>query len=300
MKEKKNLKAFFQKYFLMTIGVMLVAFSFSFFLDPYSLVIGGVGGVAIIFEPYMDTSLMILIINIVLLFLALLLLGKESCINSIYGSLMFPLFTKVFNLIYEWLKNLNGGANLVSDQNMLLVTIIGALIMGLGLGMVVKNGGTTGGTEIPQNIALKYWKMPFSLSLFLFDGTIVLLGFIFVRDANGHLQYEYLLYAIIFIYLSGIVMDQIVFRGFNKRAVSIISEKNEEIKEKILHDFNRGVTVINAVGGYTGEARTKLICVLTTSQFYKLKAIINEIDPHAFYYTVRANEVGGEGFTYGE
>ena len=300
MKEKKNLKTYFQKYFFMTIGVMLVAFSFSFFLDPYNLVIGGVGGIAIIFKPYMDTSLMILIINIVLLFLALLLLGKESCINSIYGSLMFPAFTKVFNLIYEWLKGLNGGANLVSDQNMLLVTIIGALIMGVGLGMVVKNGGTTGGTEIPQNIALKYWKMPFSLSLFLFDGSIVLLGFIFVRDASGHLQYEYLLYAIIFIYLSGIVMDQIVFRGFNKRAVSIISEKNEEIKEKILHDFNRGVTVVNAVGGYTGEKRTKLICVLTTSQFYKLKAIINEIDPHAFYYTVRANEVGGEGFTYGE
>ena len=297
MKEKKNLKTYFQKYFFMTIGVMLVAFSFSFFLDPYNLVIGGVGGIAIIFKPYMDTSLMILIINIVLLLLALVLLGKESCINSIYGSLMFPAFTKVFNLIYE---GLNGGANLVSDQNMLLVTIIGALIMGVGLGMVVKNGGTTGGTEIPQNIALKYWKMPFSLSLFLFDGSIVLLGFIFVRDASGHLQYEYLLYAIIFIYLSGIVMDQIVFRGFNKRAVSIISEKNEEIKEKILHDFNRGVTVVNAVGGYTGEKRTKLICVLTTSQFYKLKAIINEIDPHAFYYTVRANEVGGEGFTYGE
>ena len=136
MKEKKNLKTYFQKYFFMTIGVMLVAFSFSFFLDPYNLVIGGVGGIAIIFKPYMDTSLMILIINIVLLFLALLLLGKESCINSIYGSLMFPAFTKVFNLIYEWLKGLNGGANLVSDQNMLLVTIIGALIMGVGLGMV--------------------------------------------------------------------------------------------------------------------------------------------------------------------
>lgn len=298
--KKKKVKDYFLKYFFMTIGVMLVAFSFSFFLDPYNLVIGGVGGVAIIFKPYMDTSLMILIINIVLLFLALLLLGKESCINSIYGSLMFPAFTKIFNLLYAWLKELNGGANLVSENNMLLVTLIGALIMGVGLGVVVKNGGTTGGTEIPQNIALKYWKMPFSLSLFLFDGSIVLLGFIFVRDANGMLQYEYLLYAIIFIYLSGIVMDQIVFRGFNKRAVSIISEHNEEIKEKILHDFNRGVTVVNAVGGYTGEKRTKLICVLTTSQFYKLKAIINEIDPHAFYYTVRANEVGGEGFTYGE
>ena len=298
--EKSKKKNFIKEYLLMTVGVMLVALSFSFFLDPYNLVIGGVGGIAIIFKPYMDTSLMILIINIVLLFLALILLGKKSCINSIYGSLMFPVFTKLFNILYEALVKLNNGNILVSENNMLLVTLIGAIIMGIGLGVVVKHGGTTGGTEIPQNIVFKYWKMPYSLSLFLFDGTIVLLGFIFVRDQNGMLQYEYLLYAVIFIYLSGAVMDQIVFRGFNKRAVSIISEKNEEIKEKILKDFNRGVTIVNAIGGYTGEKRTKLVCVLSTSQFYRLKAIINEIDPHAFYYVVRANEVGGEGFTYDE
>ena len=298
--DKNKKKEFILKYFLMTIGVMLVAFSFSFFLDPYNLVIGGVGGIAIIFKPYMDTSLMILIINVGLLILALVLLGKSSCINSIYGSLVFPLFTKIFNLLYEWLKELNGGTNLISEENMLLITIFGAIVMGVGLGMVVKHGGTTGGTEIPQNIVLKYWKIPYSVSLFMFDGTIVLLGFLFVRGADGKLQYDALLYAVIFIYLSGIVMDQIVFRGFNKRAVSIISDHNEEIKEKILYEFNRGVTIVNAVGGYTGEKRTKLICVLTSSQFYKLKAIINEIDPHAFYYTVRANEVGGEGFTYNE
>ena len=298
--EKSKKKNFIKEYLLMNVGVMLVALSFSFFLDPYNLVIGGVGGIAIIFKPYMDTSLMILIINIVLLFLALILLGKKSCINSIYGSLMFPVFTKLFNILYEALVKLNNGNILVSENNMLLVTLIGAIIMGIGLGVVVKHGGTTGGTEIPQNIVFKYWKMPYSLSLFLFDGTIVLLGFIFVRDQNGMLQYEYLLYAVIFIYLSGAVMDQIVFRGFNKRAVSIISEKNEEIKEKILNDFNRGVTIVNAIGGYTGEKRTKLVCVLSTSQFYRLKAIINEIDPHAFYYVVRANEVGGEGFTYDE
>ena len=298
--EKSKKKNFIKEYLLMTVGVMLVALSFSFFLDPYNLVIGGVGGIAIIFKPYMDTSLMILIINIVLLFLALILLGKKSCINSIYGSLMFPVFTKLFNILYDALVKLNNGNILVSENNMLLVTLIGAIIMGIGLGVVVKHGGTTGGTEIPQNIVFKYWKMPYSLSLFLFDGTIVLLGFIFVRDQNGMLQYEYLLYAVIFIYLSGAVMDQIVFRGFNKRAVSIISEKNDEIKEKILNDFNRGVTIVNAIGGYTGEKRTKLVCVLSTSQFYRLKAIINEIDPHAFYYVVRANEVGGEGFTYDE
>lgn len=298
--EKKELKGFIKEYLLMTVGVMLVALSFSFFLDPYNLVIGGVGGIAIILKPYMDTSLMILIINVALLILALVTLGKKACINSIYGSLMFPAFTKIFNILYEWLKTLNDNQNLIDNSHMLLITIAGAIVMGVGLGMVVKHGGTTGGTEIPQNIVFKYWKIPYSLSLFMFDGTIVLLGFIFLRNEAGNLQYDFLLYAVIFIYLSGAIMDQIVFRGFNKRAVSIISSKNDEIKERILKDCNRGVTILNAVGGYTGEARTQLICVLSSSQFYKLKNIVHEIDPQAFYYVVRASEVGGEGFTYDE
>lgn len=298
--KKLNLKGQFKEYFWMTVGVMLVALSFSFFLDPYNLVIGGVGGIAIIFKQYMDTSLMILIINVFLLIIALIFLGKRQCINSIYGSLTFPLFTKIFNIIYEALKKLNDGNNLISNDNMLLITIFGAIVIGVGLGLVVKHGGTTGGTEIPQNIFLKYWKIPYSVSLFMVDGVIVFLGFLFVRDGSGKLQYDFLLYAIIFIYLSGIVMDQIVFRGFNKRAVYIISEKNDEIKQRILVDFERGVTEIKAIGCYTGKERSKLVCVLSSKEFYKLKAIINDIDPTAFYYVVRANEVGGEGFTYDE
>lgn len=293
-------KKLLKEYGYITFGVFLVALAFSFFLDPYDLVIGGVSGIAIILKPYMDTSLVMLIINAGLLVLALALLGKEFVVKTAYGSIMFPVMTYPLNLLYSALVELNHGELLINKSEMLLITLFGALIMGLGLGITIKHGGTTGGTEIPQNICYKYFRMPYSLSLFLFDGIIVLIGFLLLKSPEGKYQFTFLLYAIIFIYISGLVTDQIVFRGFNKRAVYIISEHNEEIKKRILEDFERGVTEIQVVGAYTGKDRSKLVCVLSTSQFYKLKMIINEIDPKAFYYVVRASEVGGEGFTFNE
>lgn len=293
-------KKFFKEYAYITLGVFLVALSFSFFLDPYDLVIGGVSGIAIILEQYMDTSLVILLINGALLVLGLFLLGKDFFVKTAYGSLMFPIIIYPLNLLYGVLVEMNHGELLINNEEMLLITLFGALIMGLGLGIAIKHGGTTGGTEIAQNICYKYFRMPYSLSLFLFDGIIVLIGFLALKSPEGKYQFTFLLYAIIFIYISGLVTDQIVFRGFNKRAVYIISEQNDAIKKRILEDFERGVTQVQVVGGYTGKDRSKLVCVLSTSQFYKLKMIINDIDPKAFYYVVRASEVGGEGFTYNE
>ena len=293
-------KKLFKEYAYITLGVFLVALSFSFFLDPYDLVIGGVSGIAIILEQYMDTSLVILLINGALLVLGLFLLGKDFFVKTAYGSLMFPIIIYPLNLLYGVLVEMNHGELLISNEEMLLITLFGALIMGLGLGIAIKHGGTTGGTEIAQNICYKYFRMPYSLSLFLFDGIIVLIGFLALKSPEGKYQFTFLLYAIIFIYISGLVTDQIVFRGFNKRAVYIISEQNDAIKKRILEDFERGVTQVQVVGGYTGKDRSKLVCVLSTSQFYKLKMIINDIDPKAFYYVVRASEVGGEGFTYNE
>lgn len=293
-------KKFLKEYLFITFGVFLVALSFSFFLDPYDLVIGGVSGLAIIFKQLIDTSTFMLITNVLLLLIGLMFLGKDFFVKTAYGSLMFPILTYPLNALYKFLCEYSGHDHLVSTNDLLLVTVFGALIMGMGIGIAIKHGGTTGGTEVAQSILYKFFRMPYSVSLFLFDGIIVLLGFFFVRDLNGNFQFTNLLYAIIFIYLSGMVTDQIVFRGFNKRAVHIISEKNDEIKKRILEDFERGVTQIHAVGGYTGENRNKLVCVLSTSEFYKLKMIINDIDPKAFYYVVRASEVGGEGFTYNE
>lgn len=272
-----------------TIGVMIASFAFSFFIEPHNLVIGGVSGLGIILKSLwkFDTSFIILALNLILLLIGLMFLGKEFFLKTVYGSLIFPLFIKVFNVLYELLE-------VSPSTDKLLLILFSSVIMGVGLGITIKFGGTTGGADIPQKILLKYFHIPFSVSLFFIDGSVILFGF-FVMGGN---DFSAILYGILFIFLSGFTMDQVVFSGFNKRAVSIISSKSEEIKNRILEDLGRGVTKIQVFGGFSNHQKTNLICVLSTFEFYKLKKIINEYDPYAFFYAVRASEVSGEGFTY--
>lgn len=294
------MKKFFTKdklldFLLINVGNMLVALAFSFFLDPIELVIGGSTGLSTILKHQFgwDTAITVFIINTVLLIIGLFLLGKEFFLKTVYSTIILPVYISVFNFIYSLLtpnKQL-----LINDS--MLVILFSSLIMGLGIGLVLKQGGTTGGTEVPQKILYKYLHMPFSVSLFFIDGIIILLGAILIKEEGQILDFHMILYAVIFMYLSGMVMDQIVFSGFNSRAVYIISDKNDEIKGKILKDFERGVTQIRVVGGYTNEEKSKLVCILSSNEFYKLKGLIHKIDPNAFFYVVRASEVSGEGFT---
>lgn len=298
------MKKFFKKYItkehlkdwsIVTLGNLLVAFSFSFFLDPNNLVIGGTTGLATILRELfsIDPSITALVINTALLIIGLFLLGKEFFIKTVYSTLVFPVMIKVLNLLYNLITP--KGEVLISDP--MLVILFSSLILGIGIGLVLRQGGTTGGTEVGQKILFKYMHIPFSVSLFLIDGVIILLGALLIKEEGQVMDFHMVLYAVIFAYISGLVMDQIVFSGFNSRAVNIISDKNEEIKQRILKDFERGVTEIKVVGGYTNNDKTKLVCLLSSNEFYKLKSIIHEIDPNAFFYVVRASEVSGEGFT---
>lgn len=288
-------KEYLKEILIITFGNFLVAISFSFFLDPNNLVIGGATGLATIFKNLFewDTAISVFIINGVLLLIGLIFLGKEFFFKTLYSSLILPIMISFGNFLHNLL--VNEGEILVNDKA--LVIIFSSLIMGIGIGLVMRKGATTGGTEVPQKLLYKYCYIPYSVSLYLIDGVIVILGAIFLREEGQMIDINMMLYAIIFIYISGLVMDQIVFSGFNSRAVHIISSKSEIIKKRILEDFERGVTEVKVVGGYTQEEKTKLICILSSSEFYRLKAIINDVDPLAFFYVVRANEVSGEGFT---
>lgn len=277
------------EWIYITLGVMLASFAVSFFLDPVNLVIGGVTGIGVILKYLLkyDISLYILIINLVLLFIGLIFLGKKFFLKTAYGSILFPAFVKLFNIIYSKIVDTP-----ITDK--ILVVLFSSLLMGIGIGIVIKYGGTTGGSEIPQNILLKYFHIPYSVSLYIIDGLVIIGGFVVFRDINA------VLYGLIYIYLSGFVIDSVVFSGFNKRAVYIISQESTKIKERILVELERGVTEIKVIGGFSNEEHTKLVCILSSFEYYKLKKIIEESDPAAFYYAVRADEVSGEGFTYGK
>ncbi len=292
-----------KEWVMIVIGAALVAFPFSFLLYPNDWVIGGVGSIGVILRAVLPTdsltpeqisfipSLVTFLINVVLVILAIIFLGKKMILRIIVGSLIFPGFTALFTLLYNAL-----GADFhqkVIELDPILVMLYSSIIMGIGLGTVVKNNGTTGGTEIPQSIFFKYFHMPYSVSLIIIDGTILLLGYIVLQDLSMTL------YAIIVVILSGLCMDIIVFGGFNKRAMYIISNKTEEIIELIQKEYHRGVTSLKAIGEYAKTDRKVIMAVVSSKEYNKLRTDIVKIDDKAFFYVVRASEVSGAGFTDG-
>ncbi len=294
-----------KEFLFINIGVFLMAAAYSLLLDPNKVVVGGVMGISTVISTYtkISSSLIMLIINLVLLIFALIFVSKDFFIKTIYASIIYPVYSYLFELLYKYaLKDyLPDLAHIVNNTGIdtkiltagayLLIVIIGAVTSGIGLGVALRNGSSTGGVDIIQRIFLKYFKMPFSVSLVLIDGSIVLISGIIFKDLYT------ILYGAMFIYISGYVMDAIIFSGFNSRCVNIVTSKPQEIKDKIFEILSRGVTIVSAKGGYTNNDKTVLICVMSNKEFYKMKEIIHQIDEKAFIYITKASEVHGEGFT---
>lgn len=292
----KNLKEFFY----ITLGCFLTAIAYSVFLVPYDIVVGGIGGLSIVLInifPNLPISpaINVLVINLALLVISLIFLGPKFTVKTIYGSLIFPIFSEIIARIGQ--DAINQLPVMLDD--LFLVTLFASVIMGIGIGLVFRYGGSTGGTEIPQFILLKYVKMPLSTSLIILDGSVIaiapVLGLI---RGQAILSIDRVLYGILAVLVCGYFIDNIVFGGFNVRAAYIISSKPEEIKKQIIEVLDRGVTEVYMRGAYSQTDNMMLLCVLSTREYYYLRSIINETDPKAFVFVVRAHEVSGEGFTY--
>lgn len=309
----------FRDFLVINLGVFLMATAYAIFIDPNNLIVGGVGGLATllkgmledvtIFGFHITSSLIIFVINIVLLVFAFFFISKDFFFKTLYASIVYPFFIFIWEVILsllgdhfislsnaaEELKSVlsvsDSTVNLLMAGGYLLFILFGSVIVGSGLGLAVKKGASTGGVDIIQKILFKYFKIPFSASLFMIDGLIVLLACLYHQDIL------IILYGVAFIYLSGYVLDSIAFSGFNSRSVNIITKEPRKVKEKIYEVLNRGVTEVYSRGGYIQEDFVMLVCVMSNNEFYKIRPVILEIDSRAFIYINRASEVHGEGFS---
>lgn len=295
---KQSKKRKIKDFISLNIGVILSSIGFVFVMNPNNAVYGGVQGISIIFSGlfpnFERASYVLLALNIFFLILAWLFVSKEFFLKTIYCS--------IAGFVYAWLMEFGLTTEVVKtsieifNSNGFLVVFFSAVLMGAGLGLALKAGASTGGIDILQAICYKYLKIPYGKSLIFIDGTIVLIGSLLLHNDTGTAFIENILYALVMILVSGFVMDSIVFSGFNVRSMYIITKNPDEVKKYVLEKLSRGVTEINAVGGYTGETRRMLVCVLSSREYYVLKDIIQNIDPSAFIYATRASEVHGEGF----
>ncbi len=273
-----------EQYLMITIGITLMASGFYFFLIPLKLVAGGVTGLGIVLEHWFDMKIAVFvyILNALLLLLGWAVLGRKVFLRSIYGSLLFPTVLFLFDKFVP----------LLDIQNDYLIgTVFGGAMVGIGFGLMLKYGGTSGGTDIPVKILNKKFNVPISTSVYFFDGIIVTIGIIAFYSENGLIAG---LYALISIFISGKLADMVVVGGNAKKALQIITSNPDEIKQAIYDTVSRGVAVVNIKGGYTGLDKTMLITVITKQEYYYVRNIIASIDDEAFVYVTPATEIHGD------
>lgn len=304
MFKKMNKKV--KNFIFINIGVMGLALSFSFFLSPFDLVTGGIGGIAInilnILERFgivIDASSRTIVesaimmgVNLLLLFISLFLIGKEFFFKTLYCAVAYPIYSFLFGELARIVKF----TELLPVENnniggMLIIVLFSALLSGVSIGIAIKYGASTGGIDIVEQVMFKYFNVPYSTTLFVCDGITIIIASILSMNLLP------ICYGAIYVWLMGKLIDSVVFGGFRSYSVSIITSKPDIIKAYILENINRGLTIVEAVGGYTGNDLKMIICVMTSSEVSEIRGNIKSLDENAFMYITQTSEVSGIGFT---
>ena len=276
----KNTKYHYvMQYLQLIIGCVIAAVGFNVFLKPNQIASGGMVGISLMVKQLFNIEPAITQWggNIPLFFVGLFLLGKKYTLRTIFGSLILPLF--IF-----FTRNLHA-----VTLNPLLGAIYGGLLAGIGLGLVFKSNGSTGGTSIIANVINKYAGISLGNSQGLIDASVIIAA-AFVFDG------EKALYAIISLFITSKAIDLIQLGFSGSKVAFVVSNESEIIKEYVLKNLDRGITKLSGFGGYTEEERTILMVVMDKSQVNRFKDLVKSIDPKAFVIISDTHEVLGQGF----
>lgn len=273
----------FRDYFLISLGSTLQAVSLRTFLVPARLASGGISGLAQIINSYTGwpIGVMVLLGNLPLFIMGWRFLGgPRFAARTAFAILSFSILVDIP------LPFLPAGG-ITNDA--VLNTLYGGVVSGIGYGLVYKGRGTSGGTDVLARILSSWRGIPVTQSYLITDALIIFL-------AGLSFSWENALYSLVLLYISGIAAESISQGSNVLRTGLIITVKPEPIIEEIFHRLRRGVTIMNAKGGYSGDEKTILLCVVTRAEVPHLKTITRDLDPQAFLIIGQAHEVRGEGF----
>lgn len=263
-------------------AAILYAVSVNMFTAPNQIAPGGVTGLATILNYLLGVPIGIttFLINVPLVILGLIFLGKAFTLKTLKTVVFFSLFVDLLNPILQ-----------PYTQDHLLASLFGGILMGAALGLVFLRGSTTGGTDIlGRLIQLPMPHVQIGKLIMLTDGLILLLSTIVYHNI------ETAMYGVIVIFLDGKVIDTILYGYDTGKQLMVISDSNEEIGRRVMGELERGATFFQARGAYSNEEKDALMCIVKRNQFGKVKKIIKEIDPDAFVIVTEAGEVIGDGF----
>lgn len=271
---------------MISLGTLCVVVGFYFFLEPLKIVIGGFLGITVLLEPFnlMSSSLLLLVLNVVALIVGGFLLGKQFFFRTIYATLLSPL--AIF--ILEQTVSPTWILDKLSSNQLLVASIFGGVLVGVGLGLVIRNNATTGGMDIIQRIINKYLKMPFVVALYLTDGIVIALGMLMDLETG--------FFAIISMIISSVLIERVAVMGRVSFTFLIITDFADDIKKDIYEVIDRGITKIKVVGGYSNQEKDMILCTLYRQEIYALKEIVLKRDPKAFTLVLNTKEVMGNRF----
>lgn len=277
--EQLTMKDTVSEYIFVIVGAAIIAVGFNVFLLPNQVASGGVSGISTILNGLFgwNAGLIQYAFNIPLFIAGVVVLGKKFGVKSFIGTITLPAFVILTSGWEPW------------TLNPLLGAIFGGIVVGSGLGIVFKGKASTGGTDLLAQIITKYTGLTLGTSVLMIDGIIAVSAALVFDLEKG-------LYAIIGLYVTTKTID-IIQLGFSQSKMAyIITNMEEEMREAIYREVNRGVTKLPAFGGYTGEEKTFLMVVVYQTEFTKLKQVVKMVDPTAFVVVSDAYEVLGEGF----
>jgi uncharacterized membrane-anchored protein YitT (DUF2179 family) len=284
LKDKPFSRKWFISHILIILGSFILASGLVLFITPYKIVPGGVYGISIVLHWLFGTpvGLVALAFDIPLTIIGVKVLGPRFGYKTVLGFSLTAVFTDVITWFWGFEPLVVGDA--------LLSSIFGGVLLGLGLGLIFRSKATSGGSDIIAMIIARKTNQPLGMLMIYVDSVIVLIGLLVFQD------WKIPLYSWIVIFITGKVIDVVLEGVGHDKSIFIISEKPEEIRDKIIKDLNRGGTFIDGKGMFNNADRKIIFTVVNRRELAVLEGFIHTIDPNAFLTVLDATEILGEGF----
>lgn len=276
MKKVKEIIALF-------VGNVIIAFCVAAFFAPHGIILGGATGISLLIGHFIEveTAVIVFNINILLFILGFLALGRKFALNTVVSTFLYPILLGVMQRI--------PGIEKMTENSVLAAVYSGALL-GIGVGIIMRAGGSTGGLDIIALSVNKWFHIPVAAGVYCIDG-LVLISQLVVSNTNQ------VLLGIFSLVLETVFLNRVIQAGKSQIQVLVISQKHEEIRREVLETLEAGVTMFYIETGRAGIQQKGVLCVIPQRKLYALKETVLKIDPTAFITVNQVNEVSGQGFT---
>ena len=268
---------------MVILGNILYTLTVKLFLLPANLISCGTTGIALVVNHFLNIpmSVFIFLFNVAMLAVGWLILGRKFAMTTILSSILYPVLLEILNRVL---------GDVVVTENILLNVLFAGMGLGLSLGIVIRGGASTGGMDIPPLILKKFFHIPVSASLAVFDFCIM------VSQMFFH-PLEDLLYGILLLMTISVALNKVMVLGMSKTEVKIVSDQSDEIRQAILSRVDRGVTILHGEGGFGRQDTEVLLSVVSNRELPRLQQLARSIDPNCFMIISQVTEVWGRGFT---